>query len=271
MVGDRHLEPPDRGAPDRQFAGRDRRSEDPGLSPDVGGTAAADSLAARLAEGLSALAGGPRLSRRLRQALASFELRQQRLGPAERDGGVGDAGGTVRLHPTFLPAPLRRRADRQRRYDFRGAGNPGPCAGDHDADLLWPSFPRRGKRQPSPAYDRADRRRELAAMTALLDRIERLRGLGADRIGVAEAVDLWAELAATVGLNGRAPVSPVTMVRYRSLADRHLRPALGTATLAEVDTRFVARLRSELLGRTTRVMARRALHCFHGCLEECHA
>ena len=75
---------------------------------------------------------------------------------------------------------------------------------------------------------------------ALLDRIERLRGLGADRIGVAEAVDLWAELAATVGLNGRAPVSPVTMVRYRSLADRHLRPALGTATLAEVDTRFVA-------------------------------
>jgi len=106
-------------------------------------------------------------------------------------------------------------------------------------------------------------------MTELLDRLDRMRGLGADRIEIADAVGLWAELAETIGLNGRAPVTPLTMRMYRNLANRHLLPAMGPVMLSEVDTRFVARLRNELLDRTTRVMAGRALACLHGCLEEC--
>lgn len=106
-------------------------------------------------------------------------------------------------------------------------------------------------------------------MTALLDRIDKLRALDVDRVPVAEALEVWAELAETVGLDGREPINRETAKLYRSTVRNTLQPILGDKMLGDVDTRYVAWLRHELLDRYSRTKARTALNRFRSCLAEC--
>lgn len=106
-------------------------------------------------------------------------------------------------------------------------------------------------------------------MTALVDRIDRLRTLGPHRTRVSEALDLWADVAETVGLNGREPISSNTARMYRGIVSNKLRPVVGDKTLGDVDARYVAWLRNELLDRYPRATARKALLRFRSCLAEC--
>ena len=104
---------------------------------------------------------------------------------------------------------------------------------------------------------------------ALLDRLDRMRGLGANRVRVVDALDLWADLAEVTGLNGREPVAPETAQSYRSIVRNKLRPIVANKMLGDVDARYVAWLRNELLDRFPRGAASVAFRRFGSCLSEC--
>ena len=107
-------------------------------------------------------------------------------------------------------------------------------------------------------------------MTAeLLERLDRLREIGAEQVRISDALDLWADLSEAVGLNGRDPVSRQTARAYRGIVRNKLRPIVGDTMLGDVDTRYVAWLRNELIERFARAAAKTALRRFRGCLTEC--
>lgn len=84
---------------------------------------------------------------------------------------------------------------------------------------------------------------------------------------VTDAIDLWLDICARVGRDGREPIEPVTLIEYRRRA-AVMRRYVWAKPVQQLVTTDIVQFRTWLLETVSRDLARRTLSSFHSMLIE---